>query len=80
MRIADAQVIICSPGRNFVTLKLTTEDGVSGIGDGTLNGRELSVASYCPITSSRYSSGATRGGSKTSGSTSTRARTGAGAR
>ncbi len=46
MRIADARVIVCSPGRNFVTLKLTTDDGVSGLGDATLNGRELAVASY----------------------------------
>ncbi len=46
MKIVDAKVIVCSPGRNFVTLKLTTEDGVSGLGDATLNGRELAVASY----------------------------------
>jgi len=46
MRITDANVIICSPGRNFVTLKLVTEDGVYGLGDATLNGRELAVASY----------------------------------
>src|SRR6476646_12008735 len=46
MRITDAKVIICSPGRNFVTLKLITEDGVYGLGDATLNGRELAVASY----------------------------------
>ena len=46
MRIADAQVIVCSPGRNFVTLKLVTEDGLSGLGDATVNGRELAVASY----------------------------------
>ena len=46
MRITDATVIICSPGRNFVTLKLVTEDGVYGLGDATLNGRELAVASY----------------------------------
>src|SRR6267154_2076445 len=39
-------VIVCSPGRNFVTLKITTEDGVYGLGDATLNGRELAVASY----------------------------------
>lgn len=25
MRITDAKVIVCSPGRNFVTLKITTE-------------------------------------------------------
>lgn len=46
MRIVDAAVIICSPGRNFVTLKITTEDGIYGLGDATLNGRELAVASY----------------------------------
>ena len=46
MRIVDAKVIVCSPGRNFVTLKVTTEDGVYGLGDATLNGRELAVASY----------------------------------
>ncbi len=46
MKIVDAKVIVCSPGRNFVTLKLTTEDGITGLGDATLNGRELSVASY----------------------------------
>jgi mannonate dehydratase len=46
MRIVDAKVIVCSPGRNFVTLKLVTEDGVHGLGDATLNGRELAVASY----------------------------------
>jgi mannonate dehydratase len=46
MKITDARVIVCSPGRNFVTLKLVTEDGVHGLGDATLNGRELAVASY----------------------------------
>src|SRR5512145_2154721 len=46
MRIVDARVIVCSPGRNFVTLKLVTEDGLHGVGDATLNGRELAVASY----------------------------------
>ncbi|HUA00176.1 MAG TPA: D-mannonate dehydratase ManD [Candidatus Aquilonibacter sp.] len=46
MKIVDAKVIVCSPGRNFVTLKLITEDRVHGLGDATLNGRELAVASY----------------------------------
>ena len=46
MKIVDASVIVCCPGRNFVTLKLTTEDGITGLGDATLNGRELAVASY----------------------------------
>ncbi len=46
MQIIDAKVIVTCPGRNFVTLKITTADGVYGIGDGTLNGRELAVAAY----------------------------------
>ncbi|GGQ58714.1 D-mannonate dehydratase ManD [Streptomyces asoensis] len=46
MRIASAEVIVTSPGRNFVTLRITTEDGVTGLGDATLNGRELAVQAY----------------------------------
>ena len=46
MKITDGKVFVCSPGRNFVTLKLYTDEGVYGIGDCTLNGRELSVVSY----------------------------------
>src|SRR6266508_1923336 len=46
MRIVDGKVLVCCPGRNLVTLKLVTEDGVYGLGDATLNGRELAVASY----------------------------------
>ena len=46
MTIDKAEVIVTSPDRNFVTLKLTTEDGLTGLGDATLNGRELAVASY----------------------------------
>lgn len=46
MKITDARVIVCSPGRNFVTLKITTDEGIYGLGDATLNGRELAVASY----------------------------------
>jgi mannonate dehydratase len=46
MKIVDANVIITCPGRNFVTLKLVTEDGIYGLGDATLNGRELAVAGY----------------------------------
>jgi mannonate dehydratase len=44
--IDRTEVIVSSPGRNFVTLKITTDDGVVGWGDATLNGRELAVASY----------------------------------
>ena len=46
MKITEAKVIITSPGRNFVSLKIYTDEGLYGVGDATLNGRELSVASY----------------------------------
>ncbi|HEY9274793.1 D-mannonate dehydratase ManD [Achromobacter sp.] len=46
MKITQARVIVCSPGRNFVTLKIETDEGLHGIGDATLNGRELAVAAY----------------------------------
>ena len=46
MTIDKAEVIVTSPNRNFVTLKITTSDGVTGLGDATLNGRELAVVSY----------------------------------
>jgi len=46
MKITQAKVIVCSPDRNFVTLKIETDEGVHGLGDATLNGRELGVASY----------------------------------
>ena len=44
--ITSARVIVSCPGRNFVTLKIETKDGLTGLGDATLNGRELAVASY----------------------------------
>jgi mannonate dehydratase len=44
--IKEARVIVSCPGRNFVTLKLITDEGVYGLGDATLNGRELAVRSY----------------------------------
>jgi mannonate dehydratase len=45
-KIVNARVIVTSPGRNFVTLKIECDDGTTGVGDATLNGRELAVASY----------------------------------
>ena len=45
-KIVSAKVIVTCPGRNFVTLKIETADGLTGVGDATLNGRELSVAAY----------------------------------
>jgi mannonate dehydratase len=46
VRITDARVVVSAPGRNFVTLVVETDAGITGYGDATLNGRELSVASY----------------------------------
>ncbi|MGQ0637004.1 MAG: D-mannonate dehydratase ManD [Planctomycetaceae bacterium] len=44
MKITDVRVIVTCPGRNFVLLKIVTDEGVYGVGDGTLFGRELAVA------------------------------------
>src|SRR5271163_2400345 len=46
MKITSARLIVCSPGRNFVTLRVETDEGLYGLGDATLNGRELAVAAY----------------------------------
>lgn len=46
MKIVKAEVVVTSPDRNFVTLQLTTDEGVTGLGDATLNGRELAVVAY----------------------------------
>src|ERR1700759_666780 len=46
VKIISATVIVTSPSRNFVTLKITTDEGITGLGDATLNGRELAVAAY----------------------------------
>lgn len=46
MKITGARVIVTCPGRNFVTLKIETDQGLTGIGDATLNGRELAVGAY----------------------------------
>jgi mannonate dehydratase len=46
MKIVRASVHVTCPGRNFVTLKIETDAGIYGLGDATLNGRELAVVSY----------------------------------
>jgi mannonate dehydratase len=46
MKITDVKVIVTCPGRNFVTVRIHTDEGLYGLGDATLNGRELAVASY----------------------------------
>lgn len=45
IKITDVNVIVTCPGRNYVLLKvMTSEPGLYGVGDATLNGRELAVA------------------------------------
>ncbi len=46
MKITEAKTIVTCPGRNFVTLKIMTDEGLYGVGDATLNGRELAAAAY----------------------------------
>ncbi len=46
MKITKAKVIVCCPSRNFVILKIFTDKGLYGLGDATLNGRELAVVEY----------------------------------
>lgn len=46
MKITNAKVIVTCPGRNFVILKIFTDQGIYGLGDATLNGREKAVAAY----------------------------------
>ena len=43
MAIKDAEVLVTNPGRNYVLVRLVTEDGLVGWGDATLNGREKAV-------------------------------------
>lgn len=46
MKIKDIKVLVCCPGRNFVTVKVITEGGIYGLGDATVNGREMAVVAY----------------------------------
>ncbi len=46
MKITALKVIVTCPGRNFVTVKISTDQGLHGLGDATLNGRELAVVAY----------------------------------
>ncbi len=46
MKITHSEVIVTCPGRNFVTLRIDTDQGLHGLGDATVNGRELAVAAY----------------------------------
>lgn len=45
MKITNVKVIVTCPGRNYVLVKIETDEpGLYGVGDATLNGRELAVA------------------------------------
>jgi len=46
MKIKEIKVFVSCPGRNFVTVKVVTDDGVYGLGDATVNGREMAVVAY----------------------------------
>ncbi|MEQ9638140.1 MAG: D-galactonate dehydratase family protein [Devosia marina] len=46
MKITQIKIIVASPGRNFVTVKVITDEGIYGIGDATVNGREKAVVAY----------------------------------
>jgi mannonate dehydratase len=46
MKITDIRIIVTCPGRNFVTVKIFTDQGLTGVGDATLNGRETAVVAY----------------------------------
>lgn len=46
MKITGAKVFVGGPGKNYVTLKIMTDQGVYGLGDATLNNREALPAAY----------------------------------
>ena len=46
MKITSAEVFIGGPGKNYVTLKIMTDQGIYGLGDATLNNRETLPATY----------------------------------
>lgn len=46
MKITDAKVFVGGPAKNYVTLKIMTDQGVYGLSDATLNNRETMPAKY----------------------------------
>ena len=46
MKITGAKVFVGGPAKNYVTLKIMTDQGVHGLGDATLNNRETLPAKY----------------------------------
>ena len=53
MKIVGAVVLITAPGRNYVTLKITTDDGLVGWGDATLTALSWRSRPTCGITCAR---------------------------
>jgi mannonate dehydratase len=43
VKIATISTILTCPDRNYLIVKITTDTGLVGYGDATLNGRELAV-------------------------------------
>jgi mannonate dehydratase len=46
MKITGAKVFVGGPNKNYVTLKIMTDEGIYGLGDATLNNRETLPAAY----------------------------------
>lgn len=46
MKITAAEVFVGGPNKNYVTLKIMTDEGIYGLGDATLNNRETLPAAY----------------------------------
>jgi mannonate dehydratase len=46
MKITNAEVFIGGPEKNYVTLKIMTDQGIHGLGDATMNNRETLPAIY----------------------------------
>jgi len=46
LKITSAEVFVGGPGKNYVTLKIMTDEGIYGLGDATLNNRETLPAKF----------------------------------
>jgi mannonate dehydratase len=46
LKITGAEVFVGGPGKNYVTLKILTDEGIHGLGDATLNNRETLPAKF----------------------------------
>ncbi len=47
LKMTNADVFVGGPGKNYITLKIMTDEGIYGLGDATLNNREtLPAASF----------------------------------